>query len=301
MNHLVPADVPFDVRSTYISNLETITHGTGRLFLFAGDQKVEHLNADFVGEGIAIEDATPEHLFNIASKAKIGAFATQLGLISKYGSDFTSVPYIVKLNAKTDLVKISQKDPLSASWTSIDALMRFKKSSGLNIVGIGYTIYPGSENEAQMFAEAAKYVFEAHQHGLISIIWSYARGKAVQNEKDPHIVAGCAGVVACMGADFVKINAPVSDTVSSSEALKEAVSAAGRTKVICAGGGNMGAGEFLQSLHDQIHIAGCAGNATGRNIHQRPLVEAIRFCNAIYGMTVDNLSVDEAMRIYEQI
>lgn len=299
MKHLIPADVPKDVQSTYLNNLEEITFGTGRLFLFAGDQKVEHLNNDFYGEGIAPEDATPEHLFTIASKAKVGAFASQLGMLAKYGGDFPNVPYMVKMNAKTDLVKTSQRDPLSLMWNSLDQVLSFKKNSGLNIVGVGYTVYPGSEYESQMYAEAARLVYEAHQHGLITVIWSYARGKAVANEKDPHLVAGTAGVVACMGSDFVKVNPPKSDTMSQAEALKEAVSAAGRTKVICAGGGNMSAREFLQTLHDQIHVAGCAGNATGRNIHQRALPEAVRFCNAIYGVTVEDKTVDEAMSIYE--
>ena len=48
----VPMDVPADVRETYISNYLAATRSTGRLMLFACDQKVEHLNADFYGEGI---------------------------------------------------------------------------------------------------------------------------------------------------------------------------------------------------------------------------------------------------------
>ena len=60
----------------------------------------------------------------------------------------------------------------------------------------------------------------------------------------------------------------------------------------------MGVKQFLQTLHDQIHIAGCAGNATGRNIHQKSLDEAVRFCNSIYAITVDDKTVDEAMEVY---
>jgi DhnA family fructose-bisphosphate aldolase class Ia len=43
--------------------------------------------------------------------AKIGAFASQLGLIAKYGTDFQHVPFIVKLNSKSDLIKTNQTDP----------------------------------------------------------------------------------------------------------------------------------------------------------------------------------------------
>lgn len=298
MDFLIPADVPSEMHDVYTHNLESVTKGTGRLFLFAGDQKVEHLNYDFVGEGISPEDASPEHLFAIANKAKIGAFAAQLGLIAKYGAELTHVPFIVKLNSKSDLIKTTQKDPYSATWNSVDDVVQFKKSSGLQICGVGYTIYPGSEYESEMFAEAAKLIFEAHKQGLIAIIWAYPRGKAVNNEKDSHLIAGVAGIVASMGADFVKVNPPVAENMSSAELLKEAVLAAGRTKVICAGGGATDVRHFLQTLYDQIHIAGCSGNATGRNVHQKPLTEAVRFCDAIYAVTVENKSVDAAMALY---
>ena len=45
----VPADVLADVRETYVDNYMKATRGTGRLMLFACDQKVEHLNKDFYG------------------------------------------------------------------------------------------------------------------------------------------------------------------------------------------------------------------------------------------------------------
>jgi len=295
----VPVDVPKDKVEEYLKNYNLATDGSGRLFLFAGDQKVEHLNDDFYGPGIDIEDNDPEHLFRIASKSKIGAFATQLGLIARYAMDYPDVNYIVKINSKTHLVKTSQMDPISTAWVDVEDVIRFKEQTGLKIVGVGYTIYPGSEYEYIMLREAAKIVNQAHRYGLIAVIWSYPRGKAVKDERDPHLIAGAAGLAACLGADFVKVNPP-KNAEGKEEAglLKEAVLAAGRTKVICAGGKSVEAKEFLQKLYDQIQV-GVTGNATGRNIHQKPLEEAIRFCNAIYAITVKNYTVDEAMKIYE--
>jgi len=296
---LIPADVPQEYVNDYSKHYSLVTHNSGRIMLFAGDQKIEHLNKDFYGDEIADEDGDPIHLFNIANRAKIGVFATQLGLIAKYGKDFPTVPYLIKINSKTNLIKTDQKDPLSTSMTSIDAIMRFKKSSGLTICGIGYTIYLGSEYENIMLSEAAKYVFEAHQHGLISVLWIYPRGKAVKDEKDPNIVAGAAGVAATLGSDFVKVNPPKKEGFDSAQLLKQAVKAAGRTKVICAGGSSTDVELFLKGLYTQIHTGGTSGNATGRNIHQKPLAEAIRFCNAIYAITVENKTVAEAIKIYK--
>ena len=83
----IPADVPNGTLNEYLDNYDEITLGSGRLMLFAGDQKIEHLNDDFHGEGIAADDADPEHLFKIAREAEIGGFAPQLGLLALYGND----------------------------------------------------------------------------------------------------------------------------------------------------------------------------------------------------------------------
>ena len=294
----VPLDVPKSAQETYVRNLKMITHNSGRLMLFAGDQKIEHLNDDFYGEGIHPDDHDPEHLFRIASKAKIGCFATQLGLVAKYGGDYPKVPYLIKINSKTHLVPTSQADPFSSLINTIDQVVAFRKCSKLNITGIGYTIYLGSEHESAMLSTAAQAIFEAHQNGLVTVLWIYPRGKAVGNEKDPHLIAGAAGVAACLGADFVKVNPPKGEGGSSAEMLKEATLAAGRTKVVCAGGSSVDVATFLTQLWEQIHIGGASGNATGRNIHQKSLDEAVRMCNAIYAITVDGASVEDAIKIY---
>ena len=268
LNIKIPLSVPRESHEEYIKNYSTITKDSGKLMLFAGDQKIEHLNDDFYGENIAPEDADPIHLFNIASQANIGVFATQLGLISKYGADFKDVPYLIKLNSKTHLIKKDQTDPKSNLLNTVEQVIEFKKTNDLNILGIGYTIYLGSEHEGEMLAEAANAIYQAHRHGLISVIWAYPRGKAVANEKDAHLIAGAVGTVACLGADFVKVNVPSQDNIKPQELLKEVTQAGGRTKVVCAGGSATNPEQFLQALHDQIHIANIAGNATGRNIHQ---------------------------------
>ena len=80
--------------------------------------------------------------------------------------------------------------------------------------------------------------------------------------------------------------------------FKEAILSAGRTKVVCAGGSSDNPGAFLQRLYEQIHVSGAAGSATGRNIHQKSLDEAIRMCNAIYAVTVEGAGPEEALNIY---
>jgi fructose-bisphosphate aldolase/6-deoxy-5-ketofructose 1-phosphate synthase len=297
-NTYIPADVPSGSINEYLNNYDEITRSSGRLMLYAGDQKIEHLNKDFYGDGISPDDNTPEHLFKVADTAEIGVFATQMGLISLYGPDYPDVPYLVKLNSKTNLVKTAQKDPVSLQLIDVEQVAQFKNNSGLNILGVGYTVYLGSEFEHLMLREAAQTVYKAHQLGLLTVLWIYPRGQAVKDEKDPDLIAGATGVAATLGADFVKVNYPKKEGQSSAEILKQATRAAGRTKVICAGGSSIDPKAFLQSLHDQIFISGASGNATGRNIHQKSFDEAVRMCNAITAITVHGKSVDEAFKIY---
>lgn len=293
----VPSDVMLEARDLYIDNYMKATRGTGRLMLFAGDQKIEHLNADFYGEGIDIADAYPEHMLNIASQGVCGVFATQRGVVAQYEADYPEINYLIKMNSKTNLVDTNQEDPYSPQLYSVDSVLDMV-DNGVNIVGLGYTIYLGSEYEATMMAEAGQLIADAHAAGLIVVLWIYPRGKAVEVEKDPALIAGAAGVALCLGADFVKVNPPKLDKGISAEALEVASMASGRCGLVCAGGSTVGAEAFLTQLYEQIHIGGACGNATGRNIHQRPLDEAIRLTKAISAITLADASVGKALSIY---
>lgn len=294
----VPMDVPAESRDTYIANYLKATRETGRLMLFACDQKIEHMNKDFYGEGIDIADCEPQHLFEIGRNGVIGVLAGQRGLIAQYAADYPEINYLIKMNSKTNLVKTSQEDPYSPQLTDLEAVLQMREN-GVNVVGLGYTIYLGSEYEATMMAEAGQLIAQAHELGLLVVLWIYPRGKAVTAEKDPDLIAGAAGVALCLGADFVKVNPPKpEDGKTPAEALSIAAKAAGRTGLVCAGGGTVDAKTFLTQLYDQIHVGGACGNATGRNIHQRSLDEAVRLTKAISVITLADASVDEAIEVF---
>ena len=294
----VPVDVLPESKDIYRDNYMAATRGTGRLMLFACDQKIEHLNKDFYGEGIDIADLDPQHLFEIGSQGCCGVLAGQRGLIAQYAEDYPNINYLVKMNSKTNLVKTSQDDPYSPQLTSIDAVLAMREA-GVNIVGLGYTIYLGSEYESTMMSEAGELIAEAHANGLLVVLWIYPRGKAVAAEKDADLIAGAAGVALCLGADFVKVNPPApTDEKTSAELLKIASSASGRCGLVCAGGSTVDAETFLTQLYDQIHIGGASGNATGRNIHQRSLDEAIRLTKAISAITLADYDVQEALDVF---
>ena len=298
----VPADVSPEMREAYIDNYMKATRNSGRLMLFACDQKIEHLNKDFYdgGEEIDLADCEPEHLFKIGSQGVCGVLAGQRGLIAQYAADYPDINYLVKMNSKTNLVKTAQEDPYSPQLYGLDTVLAMR-DSGVNIVGLGYTIYLGSEYEATMMAEAGDLIAQAHAEGLLVVLWIYPRGKAVTAEKDPDLIAGAAGVALCLGADFVKVNPPKpegEDQRTPAEALAIATKASGRTGLVCAGGSTVDAETFLTQLYDQIHVGGAVGNATGRNIHQRSLDEAVRLTKAISSITLADYEVADALAVF---
>lgn len=293
----IPLTVPRKKEGEYLYNYDVATRGTNRMMIFAGDQKVEHLNDDFVGEGIPPEVNHPEHFFKIASQAHIGVFASQLGVIASYGADYPDVPYLVKLNSKSNVVPTSGMDPVSKAWHTVEDVVKVKDDFHLDIVGVGYTIYVGSKYENEMLREAARIAYEAHQHGLLAVFWMYPRGEFISDEKDAHLIAGAAGVGHTLGADFVKVNYPASENAPSD--FVEAIEAAGRTGVLCSGGSKKDEKAFLEELHSQIHESGARGTATGRNIYQRPVDEAVRMADAISSIVYYGHSVEDALAILQ--
>lgn len=287
--------------------------------MFAFDQKLEHASTDFIGTAIDDEASDPTHAFSIAAASTasdssrpsntstsksttqnsvtdssitnsskhslaarpiINALATHLGLIARYAPAFPQLAYVAKLNGKTNLFKKELGDPISRQLWSVDDVLQLKEQ-GVNIIGIGYTVYLGSEHESIMLQEAAQCINQAHENGLLAIIWAYPRGKSVTNERDPLVIAGAAGVAASLGADVVKINAPdAKDGKSTSEWLAEIVKSAGTTKVICAGGPQKKADDFIKDVVSYRH-AGVAGIALGRNLFQRSHDEAVELAQAL--------------------
>jgi DhnA family fructose-bisphosphate aldolase class Ia len=268
MDYTIPADVPQKKHALFRKNYAFITRKKKPILLLAADQKIEHLNNDFVGDNVDEAAAHPEHIFAIASQTTIGALATQFGLIARYGQKYPKINYVIKLNSKTNLIPSQYADPISAQLWSVDDVVNFQKTSVLTICGVGYTVYLGSCFESTMLSEAAHVVYQAHQEGLVTILWVYPRGKYVTQTS--MLLAGAAGVANALGADFVKLSG--ADQFSL-ESLKQAVNAAGNTKILLAGGAKIDQQQLLKLMDEQLKH-GVSGFALGRNLFQRSLPEA---------------------------
>jgi Flp pilus assembly protein TadD len=67
---------------------------------------------------------------------------------------YPDIPYVVKVNSKSHLLK---GEPLSSTLIEPESIVTMI-DNGINIAGIGYTVYLGSEHEEIMFAEAGRMI-----------------------------------------------------------------------------------------------------------------------------------------------
>lgn len=220
---------------------------SGKTLLLAYDQGFEHGAADFTDSNV-----NPETICDIANKGKFNALIVHKGIAEKY-RNLIKIPLIIKLNGKTN---IRNEEPLSTQVCSVS------EAVVLEAVGVGYTIYLGSEHEQKMFQEFSKIEEEAHSAGLIVIAWIYPRGKAIGTMSPREMLAYAARIGLELGADFIKL--PFMGTEMD---MAWAVKVAGRARVVFAGGQKKDEGTFLKNIAEVV-ASGASGLAIGRNIWQ---------------------------------
>ena len=171
--------------------------------------------------------------------------------------------------------------------------------NGINVVGIGYTVYLGSEHEHEMLTEAATFIRQAHELGMLAVVWMYPRGQAVADEKDPQLIAGAAGVAACIGADFAKVNYPRAfEGMTAPESLGIAVEAAGRTGIIAL----VEAPCRPRNSSSACTTRFTCPDAAARHGSKHPpegTEEAVRMAAACHAIICEGASVDEALALYQ--
>lgn len=222
----------------------------GKCLFLAYDQGLEHGPTDFNDE-----NADPEYIIEIAKKGKYTGLIVQKGIAEKYAREIraSKVPLILKLNGKTNLVK---DEPLSTQLCTV------KEARTLGATAVGYTIYIGSAHEAEMFAQFEQIEREAHEEGMPVIAWVYPRGKSIESRPANELMAYSARTALELGADMVKLH--WTGTFSD---LQWAVKAAGRCRVVVAGGLKDDESSFLEGIQTALKT-GIAGFAIGRNIWQ---------------------------------
>ncbi|KKT55764.1 MAG: Fructose-bisphosphate aldolase [Candidatus Collierbacteria bacterium GW2011_GWB1_45_35] len=217
--------------------------------LLAYDQGLEHGPIDFDDKSV-----DPAYIMEIAKNGYFTGVVFQEGVAAKYYQKESGVPLIVKLNGKTSF---QGEEPLSLQLCTVE------KAAELGAVGVGYTIYVGSEHEEQMLVEFSRIEDEAHARDMIVIAWMYPRGKKVAGrESERDVVAYGARMGMELNADYVKV-----PYTGDSESFNWVVRAAGKTGVLAQGGKKVD-WENLELEVEGAMKAGAKGIAIGRNVWQ---------------------------------
>jgi class I fructose-bisphosphate aldolase len=261
----------------------------GNSLILAYDHGTEHGPVDF--EPMP-KSADPKHVFRVARHDAVTAIALQKGNAEYYRSweeknDVEdAAPLLVKLNGNSNLAK--REDYYSPKQCSVKYAVE-----ELDADAIGYTMYAGSIHEDEMWKEFREVQEEARKYDIPVVLWSYPRGKGIQEnpdysgQKDPDVVAYGARLGLELGADMVKCKYPGNQ--EDWEHLEDQVA---DLKTVMSGGSKRSDEAFLQDVRSTIEVGG-NGLAVGRNIFQRE--EPQELLDKLEGVIFEGKTVEEVL------
>ena len=181
--------------------------GTGYLSILPVDQGIEHSAGASFAKNPDYFD--PENIVKLAIDGGCNAVASTfgvLGIIAKKYAD--KIPFIVKLNHNELLTYPNKFDQIMFGTV--------EEAKNMGALGVGATIYFGSEKSGQQIVEVAKAFEEAHKLGLFTVLWCYLRNSGFKVEgKDYHAAADLTGQANHLGvtiqADIVKQKLPTTN------------------------------------------------------------------------------------------
>ncbi len=305
---LVSSDRPIAV----LRNLaNTFGHGrlggTGYLSILPVDQGIEHSAAASFSKNPLYFD--PEHWVELALNAECSALASTLGGLGIVSRKYAhKIPFIVKLNHNELLTYPARADQVPFGTV--------RQAADLGAVGVGATIYFGSEESTRQIREVSEMFAEAHRLGLYTVLWCYLRNPAFKTaENDYHVSADLTGQANHIGvtieADIVKQKQPennggytavgfgrtdplVYDKLTTNHPIDltrwQVVNCyAGRVGLINSGGESTGASDLAQAVRTAVinKRAGGTGLIVGRKAFQRPMEDGVTLINAVQDVFLD--------------
>ncbi len=255
--------------------------GTGKMVILPVDQGFEHGPARSFAKNPVGYD--PHYHYQLAIDSGCNAYAAPLGSLQAGADTFAGqVPTILKYNSSNSLASGKNQDGNQAITGSVQDALE------LGCSAVGFTIYPGSDNQFEMMEEVRDMIREAKDVGLPSVVWSYARGEGVTKEGETavDVIAYAAHMACLLGAHIIKVKLPTDhimqpeaqkvfdenniDVSTQAARVKEVVRSCfnGRRIVVFSGGAAKGADAVYQDAKD-IRDGGGNGSIIGRNSFQR--------------------------------
>ncbi len=302
-----------DRSPTVLRNMGTLFNhgrlgGTGYLSILPVDQGIEHSAAASFAPNPEYFD--PARLCDLAIEADCSAIASTFGTLASVSRKYVHrIPFIVKIN-HNDLFRFPNTYDQRMFVTA-------RQAADLGATGIGATIYFGSENSARQIEEVSAAFAEAHELGMVTILWCYTRNDAFKTaEKDYHVAADLTGQAnhlgVTIGADIIKQKQPENN--GGYNAIKfgktnpkvyselttdnpidltrwQVVNCySGRIGLINSGGEAKGEDDLASAVRTAVinKRAGGMGLILGRKAFQRPMNEGAALVNAVQDVFLDS-------------
>lgn len=280
--------------------------GTGYLSILPVDQGIEHAAGASFAKNPDYFD--PENIIKLAIEGGCSGVASTLGVLGMMSRKYADkIPFILKLN-HNELLSYPNK------WDQI-LFANIKQAQEMGAIGVGATIYFGSEESRRQIQEISEAFYQAHSLGMVCILWCYLRNPAFRTEKeDYHFSADLTGqanhIGATIEADIVKQKLPTNN--GGYEALNKdgkkfgkydeliykklsspnpidlvryqvANGYMGRIGLINSGGASVGKDDIKEAVRMAVinKRGGGMGLIMGRKAFQRPLKEGIEILNAV--------------------
>ncbi len=181
--------------------------GTGYVSILPVDQGIEHsAGASFAPNPRYFD---PAAIVELAIESGCNGVASTLGVLAATARKYAHrIPFIVKLN----------HNELLSYPNAFDQVMfaRVEQAFEMGAVGVGATIYFGSEESTRQIVEVSEAFERAHELGLFTILWCYTRNNAFKVDGvDYHTSADLTGQANHLGvtikADIIKQKLPTNN------------------------------------------------------------------------------------------
>ena len=294
-----------DRKPTVLRNLQTMFgHGrlanTGYLSILPVDQGIEHSGgASFAPNPIYFD---PKAIVELAIEGGCNAVASTLGVLGAVAKRYAHrVPFILKFN-HSELITYPNK---------FDQILfaSMQQAFDMGCVGVGATIYFGSDGGSRQLQEVARAFERAHELGMFTVLWCYLRNNAFKTkEADYHESADLTGQANHIGttiqADIIKQKLPTnnggytalnfgktSDKVYSQLTTDHPIDLCryqvancymGRSGLINSGGAS-GKNDLADAAFTAVvnKRAGGTGLISGRKAFQKPMKQGVEILNTI--------------------
>ena len=254
--------------------------GSGYISILPVDQGIEHsAGVSFAPNPMYFD---PENIVKLAIEGGCNAVATTYGVLGSVARDYAhKIPFVLKINHSELLSYPNRYDQVPYA--------RVEDAYEQGCVGVGATIYWGSEESNRQLQEISKIFSRAHELGMTTILWCYVRNKefvlngsnyeAVRDHKDEGYAKDPSLVDEKLLTDH-----PIDMT-----RYQVANNYMGRCGLINSGGAS-GENDLQQVVRTAVinKRAGGMGLITGRKSFQKPMEEGVEILNAIQDVYLDD-------------